>query len=208
MIIVDVETTGLYKEIHSIASIGAVDFSNSENLFYKECRIWEGAQISKQALEINGFSEGDLRDSKKPSLEQAIIDFLKWTEIIKDKTLAGENPSFDGDFLRNSAERYKIKWPFGHRKVDLHSLSYAHHIEIKEPIPLTGNRSNINLDTTLNYVGLPSEPKPHNALMGAKMEAEAFSRIMLGKSFFNDFKEYFIPNYLILTHSQQLKSRY
>ena len=57
MIVVDVETTGLYPNKNSIVSIGAVDFLNPVNTFYQECRIWRGAKISDQALEVNGFTK-------------------------------------------------------------------------------------------------------------------------------------------------------
>jgi len=59
MIMVDVETTGVDAKKNSIISIGAVDFSNPQNQFYKECRIWEGAEITQQALYINGFTKED-----------------------------------------------------------------------------------------------------------------------------------------------------
>lgn len=45
--------------------------------------------------------------------------------------------------------------------------------------------------------GLPNEPIPHNALTGAKMEAEAFSRFIYGKSFFKEFENYPVPHYLL-----------
>ena len=40
MIIVDVETTGIDPEKHSIVSIGAVDFSNPSNEFYMKIPLF------------------------------------------------------------------------------------------------------------------------------------------------------------------------
>ncbi len=187
MIVVDVETTGLNPEKHSIVSIGALDFLNPKNQFYQECRIWEGAEISQEALQINGFSEKQIKDKNKQSLQETIKNFAEWLKNIDDKTIAGENPSFDRDFLISSATRYKIDLGIGKRIVDLHSISYSYHLKKGFHIPLKDKKSDLNLDKTLAFVGLPIEPKPHNALNGAKMEAEALSRIIYGKSLLPDF---------------------
>ena len=57
MIIIDVETTGLDPERCSLVSIGAVDFSCPERQFYGECQAWDGAEVSADALAINGFTK-------------------------------------------------------------------------------------------------------------------------------------------------------
>lgn len=196
MIVVDVETTGIYSHKNSIVSIGALDFENPENQFYQECRIWKGAEISEYALKINGFTKKEITNPNKTSLEKTIKKFIKWMENINDKTFAGENPCFDRDFLINSVEKYGINYRIGHRTIDLHSIAYKDHLKKGFRVPLKDNRTDLNLDKTLKYVGLSYEPKPHNALTGAKMEAEAFSRIIYGKGLLPEFKKYEIPNYL------------
>ncbi len=65
MLIVDVETTGTEPEKHSIVSIGAIDFHNIKPHFYQECRIWEGAEFSLEALNVNGFSTIEIVHPKK-----------------------------------------------------------------------------------------------------------------------------------------------
>ena len=197
MIVLDVETTGLTPAKHSIASLGAIDFSNPEREFYEECQIWLGAEISPRALEINGFTEEQLHDPSKPALEQLIRRFLFWAKSCEDKTLAGENISFDTGFLEDSMRRYGIKYTFGHRGIDLHSISYERHKELGIPVPMRDDRSDLSLDETLEFVGLPAEPKPHNALTGAKMEAEAFHRLRHGRFLFKEYKRYLAPDYLI-----------
>lgn len=196
MIILDVETTGLYPEKNSIVSIGAVDFE-SRSTFYEECRIWDGAEIDQKALEVNGFTEEQIKDSSKKSLEEAVKEFLDWTKPCEDKTLAGENPSFDRDFLMSSAKRANLNYIFGIRTIDLHSICYKDHLKKGFKIPLQKERSAISLDKTLEYVGLTQEPKPHNALNGAMLEAEAFSRLIYGKPFFEVFENYPIPSHLL-----------
>ena len=56
MIVVDVESSGVDAQKDSLVSVGAIDFDNPENRFYEECRIWDGAHVEKEALEINGFT--------------------------------------------------------------------------------------------------------------------------------------------------------
>lgn len=196
MIVVDVETTGTDPKKHSIVSIGAVEFYNPQNQFYSECRIFDGAEIT-DALDINGFSKESLFDPTKPTLEAAVKSFLEWTSQCTYKTLAGENPNFDRNFLHASAERYSLKWTLGRRVVDLHSVSYAKHLELEViALPLKDGVSELKADATYAFVGIPEETKPHNALNGAKWEAEAFSRLLYGKSLLPEFQEYSIPAYL------------
>lgn len=129
MMVVNVETTGLDPKKHSIVSIGAINFSNSTNQFYQECRIQDGAEIMVDALQINGFSEEQIKDKNKRSLEKVIKDFLLWAENCNDKTIASNNSSFDRDFLKASAEKYKIDWKLSHRTIDLHSVCYFNYLK-------------------------------------------------------------------------------
>jgi DNA polymerase III epsilon subunit-like protein len=196
MIVVDVETTGLDPRRHSIVSIGAVDFSNPEDTFYGECRIWEGAEVSEEALLVNGFSKNEVADKSKMPLEQLMRHFISWMQHINDRTLAGANPSFDRDFLKASVERCRITDDFAYRTIDLHSLCYTHYLKREISPPLSKGRTNISTDSVLKYVGMPPEPKPHIALTGAKMEAEAFCRLIKGKYLFKEFEKYSVPDYL------------
>lgn len=202
MIVVDVETTGLRPEINSIVSIGAVDFSNPKNQFYEECRIWKGAEINPIALKINGFTEGQLRDPNKQSLGELMQKFSEYISKIPDQTLAGQNPWFDGGFLRDSAERcrlegYSFEKRFGSRCVDIHTLIYARYLSSGMEHPLKNGRTSIDFNKALEYAGLPPEPEPHNALTGAKMGAEVLSRLIYGKNLLPEFSQYSIPDYLL-----------
>ncbi len=189
MIVVDVETTGLDPRKHSIVSIGALDFDKPVSIFYRECRIWNGADITEQALRINGFSRVKVTTNEN-SLELIISRFLKWTDDVKDKTLAGMNPAFDRDFLKQSAEMYGKDWNLGYRTVDLHSICYANYMK-------SGIKGTLTSDDIFVYVGLTQEPMPHHALTGAKMEAEAFSRMIYGRSLVEDFENIPVPSYLL-----------
>ncbi|MEK7574718.1 MAG: 3'-5' exonuclease [Patescibacteria group bacterium] len=193
MIVIDVEASGVSPEKHSLVSVGAVDFANPENRFYAECRIWDGAHVEKEALAVNGFTHEQITDPTKKTDREVVLDFLAWAENISDKTIAGHNPAFDRDFLEATAHRYHINWPFAHRTIDLHSICYLDMIKRGVAIPSTHGHSALNSDAVLVYVGIPSEPRPHNALTGAIVETEAFGRLFYGKSYLNEFEKYPFP---------------
>tara|TARA_R110001606_G_scaffold398569_1_gene577938 strand:+ start:1956 stop:2552 length:597 start_codon:yes stop_codon:yes gene_type:complete len=197
MIVLDIETTGLNPLKHSIVEIGALDFSNPENQFYQKCQIWEGAEIDPFALKINGYSESQCQDLNKASLEQILINFIDWLDEIEDRTIAGHNVDFDISFLKASIKRYNIDYNFGFRKVDQHSLIYAHHLKFNKKPSLKNHLSNLGGDKIMEYVGLPTEPKPHSGINGAKFEAEAMSRLIYSKNLLVEFNSFEIPGYLI-----------
>ena len=195
MIIADIEASGTNPYKHSIVSVGAVDFDNPENQFYEECKIWDGAHIEEEALAVNGFTKKQITDPSKQGDKELLEKFLLWAEPFKDRTLAGQNPSFDRDFLQATAERYHVNWKFAHRTLDLHSICYFHIVGRGKQPPFDRKKrhSALNLDAILRYVGLPKEPEPHNGLTGAKMEAEAFSRILRGEPLFAEYQKYALP---------------
>ncbi len=193
MIVLDTEASGTDPYKHSLVSVGALDLSNPNNQFYAECRIWEGAHIMDEALLVNGFSKEEIIDSKKKSSEEVTREFIEWAMKIEDHTTAGQNPSFDRDFLRVSAERFGISWPLAYRTIDLHTACYMHMVKWGVEPPLAKGHSGVNSKVIMEYVGIPEEPKPHNALMGAKVAAEALSRLLYDKKFLPEFKSFDIP---------------
>jgi len=190
MVIVDVEASGVSPEKDSLVSVGAVDFANPQNRFYEECRIWDGAHIEDEALAVNGFTREQITDPKRKTDREVVLAFLAWLEKIEEKTIAGHNPSFDRDFLQATAYRYHINWPLAHRTLDLHSICYFDMLQVGVEPPLTNGHSALNLDAVLRFVGIPEEPKPHNALTGALVETEAFGRLFYKKPFLDEFLKY------------------
>ncbi len=193
MIVVDIEATGVEANKHSIVSIGAVDFSDPKRQFYEECRIFPGAHVMDEALAVNGFSLEAINDPKKPSDREVVEHFLKWALDSAEHTIAGQNPAFDRDFIKATAERYHLDWPLAHRTIDLHSVCYLHQIKRGIVPPVENKRSNLNSDAIMAYVGLPTEPKPHKAINGARYEAEAFSRLFYDKGLSDEFKTSPLP---------------
>ena len=129
-------------------------------------------------------------------MESVLNEFIVWIQPVKDKTIGGHNVNFDANFLNYSFKKYNINFSFGHRVIDTHSLVYASLLSRHIDPPTKNEKTDINSDYVFNYAGLPPEPKPHNALNGAKMEAEALSRLILGRKLLDQYKNYGIPTYL------------
>lgn len=193
MIVLDIEASGTEYHKHSIVSIGALDIDNPTNQFYDECRIWDGAHIMDGALEVNGFTQEEITDPKKKTEEEVVRAFFAWAEDIDDRTLAGQNVSFDRDFLKAGAERAGLDWTLAYRTIDTHSLAWMHMVKRGMTPPVEKHRSALNLDAVLNYVGIPDEPQPHNALTGAFSHAEVISRLLYDKKLLPDFEQFDIP---------------
>lgn len=196
MIAIDVESSGTEAHKHSILSVGAVDFSNPARQFYEECHAWEGAKIETEALAVNGFTLAQATDGTKQSEADLVHRFIGWAEGIADTTFAGQNVSFDRDFVKYAAERAgHTNWPFAHRTVDSHTLAWMHMVKrgLTPPIDPEKHRSALNLDAILNYCGIPEEPTPHNALTGAKSHAEVIARLLYDKKLLPEFEQFPIP---------------
>jgi DNA polymerase III epsilon subunit-like protein len=196
MIVVDVEASGVDSERHSILSVGALDLDHPERQFYEECRIWDGAKMEQEAFEVNGFTVSQATDPTKQSEAELIHKFKEFALSIDERTFAGQNVSFDRDFLRMAAVRAKhTDWPFAHRTIDTHTLCYMHMIKrgVTPPIDSIKKHSALNLDAVLNYCGIPDEPDPHNALTGAKSHAEVIARLLYDKKLLPEFEQFEIP---------------
>ncbi|MEM5802914.1 MAG: 3'-5' exonuclease [Candidatus Aenigmatarchaeota archaeon] len=182
MIVIDIETTGKDPKKCSIVSIGAVNFCNPDEVFYGECRMEEDKEVTQEALEITGFTLEQIKDPSKPPVKELLYEFYNWSRQFKNRTLASMNPqALDWPILIEAFERYGIEWLYGHRAVDLHSQVYAEFLKLGIPVPLKGNVSALSSSHIFQLFGLPEEPKPHHALIGAIWTTEAFYRLLLGE---------------------------
>lgn len=195
MIIVDVEASGVVYDKHSIISIGALEYENPNNRFYGECRIWDGAHIMEEATAIHGVSDEDLKNPEKQSEAELVRAFMEWSQHMGDRTLVGQNVSFDRDMLKAACARAGLPWDMAHRTIDTHTLCWMHMVKqgLIPPIDEQHRRSALNLDAVLNYCGIPAEPEPHNALTGAMCHAEVTSRLLHDRMLLPEFAEFRIP---------------
>jgi hypothetical protein len=151
-------------------SLGAVDYLTGDT-FYGECRLTEGREIEPIALQINGFTEKQARDPQKQSDMDLFLRFVMWTQTLSSKVLGGHNVGhFDIIFLEEIYSRiphtFLPKFPFSYRTVDLHSIAYAKFGE------------SLTHSQICEKLGLTPEPKPHNALEGAKSERAALEVLL------------------------------
>jgi DNA polymerase III epsilon subunit-like protein len=196
MLIVDCEMTGLDPTLHSIVSAGAIDFDQPERQLYEECRMWDGAHIEDGALEVNGYTRKQITDSTKQTEGELVHKFITFAEGMADTTIAGQNVFTDLYFLQAAAQRAgHTAWPFAHRILDIHTMCWTHMVKrgLTPPIDPEKKHSKLNLDAVLTYCGIPEEPKPHNALTGAKCNAEVISRLLYDKKLLPEFEQYEIP---------------
>lgn len=196
MLVTDCEMTGLEPTLHSILSVGAVDFEHPERQLYEECRVWDGAKIEDEALAVNGFTYEQTTDLHKQTEGELVRKFISFADGMADITIAGQNVFTDLYFLQAAAKRAgHTAWPFAHRIIDIHTLAYEHMIKrgLTPPLDPEKRHSKLNLDAALTYCGIPEEPKPHNALTGAKCNAEVISRLLYDKKLLPEFEQYAIP---------------
>lgn len=164
MIWVDVETTGLDRTNAAILSIGAIHYPSMSE-FYIECCPTGFFEIDLEALTINGLKPN--KDNVTPKI--AVDKFIDWAKHeCDDILLAGHNiGNFDALFLHKAYDgTFNMNWIFGRRFIDLHTVGYT----------VTGN--SLSLDGILSYLGFPKEPKPHNALVGAKAEMRCYFELL------------------------------
>ena len=141
------------------------------------------------------MTEEQMHDPKKETEAELVRAFFEWSQHMADRTLCGQNVSFDRDFLKAACERAHLPWDLAHRTIDTHTLCYMHMVKrgITPPLDEQHRRSALNLDAILNYCGIPDEPEPHNALTGALVHAEVASRLLTGKMLLPEFSEFRIP---------------
>lgn len=195
MIVIDIEASGTDYKKHSIVAIGALDFDNPEHRFYEECRIWTGAHINAESLAISEYTEAQVTDPSKKPEGEVVRMFMEWTQQVADRTLAGQNVSFDRDYIKAACEREGLPWELAHRTLDTHSFCHMHMVKrgLVPPIDPQHRRSALNLDAIMNYCGIPDEPEPHNAMTGALSHAEVISRLLYGKKLLPEFDSFPIP---------------
>lgn len=200
MLAIDCEMTGLDPKKNAIISIGGVDIINPERTFYGECCVWGDAELDPAGLAVNGFTKANCLDTSKQSEKELMEALHIWIMGSDEHTLVGQNVYMDREFLNESFARSGIDFRFNHRIVDTHSVAYAEHLRTGKMIPHkyeAPTQSALNLDKILQSVGIPEEPRPHNALTGAKVSAEAFYRIVYGEKLLPEFEEYSIPSTFI-----------
>lgn len=174
MIILDIETSGLDPRRHCMLSLGAVDYDTGKG-FYGECSLYLDSEVDDYALEVNGFKREDTMPGMKQSAHYLYRDFAQWCDVtqpIKENrsyVLAGHNiGSFDLLWIKHLHDTHWTgsPWLFGYKTVDLHTVAYAAFGE------------SLSHSDICRKLGLEPEPKPHNALHGARSERDCLKLLL------------------------------
>lgn len=187
LVVVDVETTGLHADRCGLVEIGAVllDLASLETgaEFATPVRVCYWHEWTDEAEAVHGTPRTVAEDPARPEEGEALLRFFEWlaNEAGPGRhMLAGMNPGFDLGFLRAVAERTDPSMPaelrrrIGHRTVDLHTLALRAAMECdpgEDP-------ARLHTDAIYEMLGMEAEPRPHRALTGARMEAEAIALLL------------------------------
>lgn len=159
---IDLETTGLDFGRNAICQIGAVI---GEHEFFSRVLVPRDAIIDDRALEVNGESRDGLFDPSRLFLVEALQSLMSFSMWNHAKLAGAHNPAFDLGFIRHMCYIYDIPFTFSHRYIDTHTM-------FVDRFGFT-----CNLDDARTMVGLTVEPKPHNALTGAKCAQQLYLKL-------------------------------
>ena len=117
----------------------------------------------------------------KKSLKELMQEFYNWLQECEEYTIMGQNVFFDKYFLEDSFKSSGIDFRFPHRIVDIHTLAFYVAKSKNIEVEIKNKKMNFSLRNIAIMLSLPTEPFPHNALTGAKYDAEIYMRLMFDK---------------------------
>jgi DNA polymerase III epsilon subunit-like protein len=197
MLWVDVETTGLSPRKCAVASIAALANWDTENIFYREIRAWDGAALDPEALRVNGFTSEQLLSEDRPTETQVANEFNAWVmrSFSGPPIICGQNVKFDIDFIGEMYRRAGVVLNLKTRFLDTQAVAlFLHNAGVIE-LPFSGDFIKTNLDVLVAAV-LPSEAArtgAHSALHDIWLTRNAYwammSRVQDYKAAFDDLQK-------------------
>ena len=183
--VIDLETSGLDPRKCGVLEMGAVmlapDLSTLGG-WVSPVRVYDWQKWEAGAERVHGVTREEATSLDRPSAEVALADFLSFVDSHSNGArvvLAGMNlAGFDVQFLKEimarvSPKTQQLLMGFGwerlisHRTIDIHALAAG-------AMLARGNKiDKLYTDGIYALLAMPAEPKPHTALTGARMEAEA-----------------------------------
>lgn len=173
LIVVDIETTGLDVHSASLLEVAAINVLTGDELYFvPDVTINASDPASWEALRINRYFErGVFRD--RLTAQETVEHFSHLRNMLVDNTLAGCNPTFDGEFIARCywsiAASARIGHVWHHRLADL--AAYAAGALNIPPNELIG------LSAICERLGVTNEEE-HSALGDARATAECFRKLM------------------------------
>jgi DNA polymerase III epsilon subunit-like protein len=125
LVALDVETSGLNPQKHSILRISAMRIDSGESY-----DVWvkpeKGTYGDKSSLQKTGIDTEKLKEEGVP-LRDALVGLQKFLGGSGPHILAGCNAAFDVDFVECGCRRYGLRPPFGGKRIDLQTMAYVAH---------------------------------------------------------------------------------
>lgn len=174
IIVIDVETTGLYRS-SAVLEVAAINLSTGEELYfvpYVNDSVFD--RDSYKALQINRYFERGVWESML-NPETTRPQYMKLAMWLHGNTFAGCNPTFDAAMLPSHVTVHRH-----HRLLDL--SAYAAGVLGTPPNELEG------LHGVCEALGVVNEGA-HGALEDARATAECFRRLIVARAkaaFFSD----------------------
>lgn len=193
--VLDIETSGLDPRECGVLEMGAVMLDRSLSPvgeWSSLVRVCEWQRWEAEAERVHGVTRAEAMSADRPAAPAVLADFLHFVDSHSDGkrvVLAGMNlAGFDVQFLKEIMARVspptmRTLLGFGwrqlisHRTIDMHALAAG--IALSKGCDV----SRIHTDAIYKMLGMAEEPKPHSALTGARMEAEALRGLvaLIGK---------------------------
>ena len=177
IVFIDTETGGLDPAVHSLLSVGLVEWDHSEIKKTKEILINDGElNVTEAALAINRIDPDSHKvNAISPSKAvQEILLFIEWTGDQQEKiTLAGHNVGFDIRFIRQlfESQHYNFDDYFSHRSIDTSSILHYLYFAGKTDTKIVGSTE------AFDHFDIEVRGR-HTALGDAIATAELFTRLI------------------------------
>ncbi|AUH68740.1 MULTISPECIES: DEDD exonuclease domain-containing protein [Gordonia] len=162
-VVVDLETTGGSPENDRITEIGAVKIRGGEVLGEFATLVDPGRAIPPQIVALTGITTAMLYDA--PAVEAVLPSFV---EFARGCVLVAHNARFDMGFLRRSAARAGLPWPFS---ASLCTVVMARRILSRQEAP------SVKLFALADLFDVSVRPT-HRALDDARATVDVFHRLL------------------------------
>ncbi|KRQ31390.1 hypothetical protein AOT83_04480 [Mycobacteroides sp. H001] len=112
LIVVDLETTGLDTDVHSILEVAAVNVATGQELYFvPHIKPDQMMLADPEALRINRYYERGVFRKMLKSPADNVQAYRELFGMLKDNRLGGANPRFDADMLVRAAG-YAESWHY------------------------------------------------------------------------------------------------
>lgn len=193
-LVLDLEMTGPEPGWNEIIQIGACLYDENWNelgQYLSNVYPENEESFSSYAEKVHNLSLADLDDAPMiydvlPAFEAWILETAGMREdrlsaeqrrrFLRDVIICGQSVINDINFLRFAYRHEKLEWPYSHKLIDLHTLSFFL-FQILERNGVQVPRS-LSLKAVAAFFGFEREGEHHNALEDAVITAKCLKQVM------------------------------